>query len=297
MSKSKGNVVDPDEIVNSYGADTARLFILFAAPPERDLEWSEAGVEGAHRFLQRVWRLAAEWAPLVKGAGPVNPTEFGKEERDVYRTIHETLQKVTGDIEDRFSLNTSISAMMTLVNRLYQYKEEAEAVRPELAREGLEKLVLMLAPFAPHLAEELWHEALGHQESVHLAAWPEVDPDALQREEVEVVVQVNGKLRDRIWCPPRPMRPPCGSRPSPSPRSSPSWKARRWSGWSSCPGAWSTWWSSSGKKPLGGGGSLPRAKARGGPPPREGPAGEGRPPGERSSVTGRPTRRGEGVVR
>jgi len=201
MSKSRGNIVDPDEIVNTYGADTARLFILFAAPPENDLEWSEAGVEGAHRFLQRVWRLAAEWAPLVKGAGPVNPTEFGKEERDVYRTIHETLQKVTGDIEDRFSLNTSISAMMTLVNRLYQYKEEAEAVRPELAREGLEKLVLMLAPFAPHLAEELWHEALGHQESVHLAAWPEVDPDALQREEVEVVVQVNGKLRDRMLVP------------------------------------------------------------------------------------------------
>src|SRR5690606_26045336 len=94
MSKSRGNIVDPDEIVNTYGADTARLFILFAAPPENDLEWSEAGVEGAHRFLQRVWRLAAEWAPLVKGAGPVNPTEFGKEERDVYRTIHETLQKV-----------------------------------------------------------------------------------------------------------------------------------------------------------------------------------------------------------
>src|SRR5690606_7920158 len=136
-----------------------------------------------------------------KGAGPVNPTEFGKEERDVYRTIHETLQKVTGDIEDRFSLNTSISALMSLVNRLYQYKDESPAVRPELAREGLEKLVLMLAPFAPHLAEELWHEALGREGSVHQAAWPDLDPDALQREEIEVVVQVNGKLRDRLVVP------------------------------------------------------------------------------------------------
>lgn len=201
MSKSKGNIVDPDAIVAQYGADTARLFILFAAPPGNDLEWSEAGVEGAHRFLQRIWRLAAEWAPVVKGAGALDPAGLDRTERDVYRAIHEALQKVTGDIEERFSLNTSISAMMSLVNRLYQYKDEAATIRPELAREGLEKLVLMLAPFAPHLAEELWHEALGREGSVHQAAWPEVDPDALQREEVEVVVQVNGKLRDRMTVP------------------------------------------------------------------------------------------------
>lgn len=201
MSKSRGNVVDPDEIVSKYGADTARLFVLFAAPPENDLEWSEAGVEGASRFLQRVWRLAVDWEPVVKGAGPLDARTLDRNERDVYRTIHETLQKVTGDIEERFSLNTSISALMSLVNRLYQYRDESPAVRPELAREGLEKLVLMLAPFAPHLAEELWHEALGREGSVHQAAWPELDPAALQREEIEVVVQVNGKLRDRLVVP------------------------------------------------------------------------------------------------
>ncbi|BAS28526.1 leucyl-tRNA synthetase [Limnochorda pilosa] len=201
MSKSRGNVVDPDEIVGKYGADTARLFILFAAPPENDLEWSEAGVEGASRFLQRVWRLAAEWAPVVERASRLDASVLDRNERDVHRTIHETLRKVTGDIEERFSLNTSISALMSLVNRLYQYKEETPAVRPELAREGLETLVLMLAPFAPHLAEELWHEALGREGSVHQASWPELDPSALEREEVEVVVQVNGKLRDRLVVP------------------------------------------------------------------------------------------------
>ncbi|HEY8531160.1 MAG TPA: leucine--tRNA ligase, partial [Limnochorda sp.] len=201
MSKSRGNIVDPDAIVARYGADTARLFILFAAPPENDLEWSDAGVEGAFRFLQRVWRLAAEWAPVVKNAGTLDPAALDRNERDVYRAIHQTLKKVTTDIEERFSLNTSISAMMSLVNRLYQYKDEAAPLRPELAREGLEKLVLMLAPFAPHLAEELWHEALGREGSVHLASWPEVDPDALGQEEVEVVVQVNGKLRDRLTVP------------------------------------------------------------------------------------------------
>lgn len=214
MSKSKGNTVDPDEIIEKYGADTARLFILFTAPPERDLEWSETGVDGAYRFLNRVWRLVTELSHFIdgvvgtgasirNGARPQNGATVngaagqGPTDEQLHREIHRTVQRVTTDIEERFHFNTAISAIMELVNAFYQYKETAKPMNAALVAEGLEKLVLLLAPFAPHLAEELW-QRLGKSESVHLQPWPTFDPAAVRTEQVEVVVQVNGRVRDRL---------------------------------------------------------------------------------------------------
>lgn len=203
MSKSKGNVVSPDEIMETYGADAARLFILFAAPPERDLDWSDRGIQGAARFLQRVWRLMAHYRDRLgrDGPAPLADTALAGRERELRRLIHRTAKKVTEDIEGRFNFNTAISAIMELVNALYLYREEA-AGRENLAvvKEALEKATLMLAPMVPHLAEELWR-ALGNRESVHLQAWPEFDPEAARAEEVTVVIQVNGRVRDRIQVP------------------------------------------------------------------------------------------------
>ncbi|MFS8533787.1 MAG: leucine--tRNA ligase [Limnochordales bacterium] len=199
MSKSKGNTVDPNHIVEKYGADTARLFILFASPPERDLEWSDAGVEGAYRFLNRVWRLVTdlvhELGPMPQGPAPAGRDAAAEELR---RMVHRTLKKVTQDIEDRFHFNTAIAAVMELVNAFYQYKESAAEKDKAVVAEGLEKLVLMMAPFAPHLAEELW-QTLGRTDSVHLQPWPSYDPEAVQADTIEVVVQVNGRVRDRLW--------------------------------------------------------------------------------------------------
>src|SRR5690606_15748567 len=165
MSKSKGNTVDPDEIVATYGADTARLFILFTAPPERDLEWSDAGVEGAARFLNRVWRLVTELIEVAASAGD-NGVAAGAasngaavlrpEDHELRRAVHRTVQRVTVDVEERFHFNTAISAIMELVNAFYHYKDGARPLNRAVVSEGLEKLVLVLAPFAPHLAEELW---------------------------------------------------------------------------------------------------------------------------------------------
>lgn len=205
MSKSKGNTVDPDEIVAKYGADTARLFILFTAPPERDLEWSDAGVEGASRFLNRVWRLVTELAAFLPGAaaGAQNGAAAGngaaltEADRQMRRVIHRTVQRVTKDVEERFHFNTAISAIMELVNAFYQYKERGDAMNRAVVAEGLQKLVLLLAPFAPHLAEELWHR-MGHEESVHLQPWPDFDPDVVRTEEIEIAVQINGRVRDRL---------------------------------------------------------------------------------------------------
>ena len=198
MSKSKGNVVSPDEIVERYGADTGRLFILFAAPPEKDLDWSDQGVEGCHRFLRRVWRLVEEVAGQAGWSGnPAGPAEVA-----LARAVHAALKKVTEDIEQRFNFNTAISAIMELVNAIYAYRQETAPSGQHRATllEALEKLVLMLAPFAPHLAEEAWR-MLGHDTSVHLQSWPSFDPGMLQQEEVEVVVQLNGKVRGRITVP------------------------------------------------------------------------------------------------
>jgi len=195
MSKSKGNVVSPEEIIKKYGADTARLFILFAAPPERDLEWSDQGVEGSYRFLNRVWRLVYNY---VNGDTPHQPAddELTRADKDLRRLLHATIKKVTDDIEQRFNFNTAISAIMELVNGLYLYREK-EDQNMTLVRETLDNLIIMLAPFAPHFAEELW-QALGHQDSVHLMPWPEYNREALAAEEIEVVLQINGKVRDRI---------------------------------------------------------------------------------------------------
>ncbi len=198
MSKSKGNVVSPDEIIARYGADTGRLFILFAAPPEKDLDWSDQGVEGCHRFLRRVWRLVEEVAEQAEwGSNPAGPAEEA-----LIRATHVAVKKVTEDIEQRFNFNTAISAIMELVNAIYTYRQEkAPATQHyDTLREVMDKLILILAPFAPHLAEEAW-QMLGHDPSVHRQAWPSFDPAMLQLQEVEVVIQVNGRVRGRVTVP------------------------------------------------------------------------------------------------
>lgn len=203
MSKSKGNVVTPDEIIARYGADTGRLFILFAAPPEKDLDWSDQGVEGCYRFLRRVWRLFQQHGDIFTGAGDAGlamPAP-GKKEEALRRACHGALKKVTVDIGERFNFNTAISAIMEQVNALYNYLNEAgeadkERFRP-LLREVMESTVLMLAPFAPHISEELW-QLCGYQDSVHSQGWPVFDPRYLEVDEVEMVIQVNGKVRGRM---------------------------------------------------------------------------------------------------
>ncbi len=203
MSKSKKNVIDPNTLLERYGADTTRLFCLFAAPPEKDLEWSEQGVEGGFRFLNRVWRLAAEWMEVVRTAEPFDGDAASLDEglRDLWRKNHETVRKVTRDIEDRFHFNTAISAVMELFNAMTQFK--ADGGHPELPgvmRLAFESLTLLLAPIVPHMAEALW-AALGNTQSVLLAPWPVWREEALAREEVLIVIQVNGKLRSRMTAP------------------------------------------------------------------------------------------------
>ena len=210
MSKSKGNIVSPVEIIDKYGADTARLFILFAAPPEKELEWSDRGVEGAFRFINRVWRLVAANAGMLRGLGGVgsqaaagsNGVPVGPAERELRRITHVTIKRATEDIEERFNFNTAVSALMELVNAIYKYRDEVPEGRQNAAivAEALEKLVLLLAPFAPHLAEELW-AMMGRQGSVHLQSWPIYDPRAVKVDEVEIVVQINGKIRERLNVP------------------------------------------------------------------------------------------------
>lgn len=196
MSKSKGNVVDPDRIVKEYGADTARLFILFASPPERDLEWSDQGVEGAFRFLNRVWRLVGEYQEKVKNVAD-QLGELSTADKEMLRCVHQAIRKVTEDVE-RFNFNTAISAIMELVNNLYLQKEKNQ--KPELWKHALKRLILLLAPFAPHLTEELW-EAIGEKESIHKESWPRFNPEFIVEDEITVVVQINGKVRDKITVP------------------------------------------------------------------------------------------------
>lgn len=196
MSKSKGNVVSPAEIIGTYGADTARLFVLFAAPPERDLEWSDQGVEGCYRFLNRVWRLVAD--SLNESLTTLKKEKEDPEDKALRYKINYTITKVTDDIEQRFNFNTAISAVMELVNELYKYKARDQAlINGELIQEGIEIVIKLMAPFAPHMNEELWH-LLGNEDSVHLVPWPKADAAALVKEEVEIVVQVNGKLKDKL---------------------------------------------------------------------------------------------------
>lgn len=203
MSKSKGNVVDPDDMVNAYGADTVRLFCLFAAPPEKDLEWSEQGVEGAFRFLSRVWRFVAENLETLKKEAPFKGSidKLSGTSLNIYRKTNQTIKKVTEDIRDRYHFNTAIAAIMELVNAIYQAKESDDATKDPLfwqvIRHAIDSIVIMLSPIAPHIAEELWQE-LGYTSPLIDTPWPSWDEKALEAEEVLVVIQVNGKLRDKM---------------------------------------------------------------------------------------------------
>jgi leucyl-tRNA synthetase len=200
MSKSKRNVVDPNTLLEKYGADTTRLFCLFAAPPERDLEWSEQGVEGSARFLNRVWRLVHRWQQQAAEQSAFNdpPDALGGALRELYKKSHQTIDKVTRDIEERFHFNTAISAVMELVNLMYgidsQSKDKHTAA---VMRHAIETVVLLLSPMVPHFAEEIWR-TLGHSQSILLATWPKHRKDALVKEASVIVVQVNGKLRSRF---------------------------------------------------------------------------------------------------
>ncbi len=208
MSKSKGNVVDPVAMCARYGADTVRLYMLFAAPPEKDLEWSDQGIEGAFRFLNRVYRMVARYADRIRSvstddavvanaAGSLSP-----EERRLLRKAHQTLKHVGDDMEERWHFNTDVALIMELANEIGDLGPaiESGAVRAEVLKSGLDMLVLMLALFTPHIADELW-ETLGHQTSALLVPWPAVDPALAAEEELEIPVQVNGKLRARIRVP------------------------------------------------------------------------------------------------
>lgn len=195
MSKSKNNGVDPQTLIEHYGADTVRLFTMFAAPPEQTLEWSDAGVEGAYRFLKRLWKLTADHV----SAGPATPLDTGTltvDQRELRHKIHSTITKVSDDIGRRYTFNTAIAAVMELINALARASGSGTADRA-LRQEGLETAALLLAPIVPHIGDAIW-TALGHEQPIIDARWPEPDPAALAREAMDIVVQVNGKLRGRI---------------------------------------------------------------------------------------------------
>jgi leucyl-tRNA synthetase len=204
MSKSKGNVVDPTEMCAKYGADTVRLYMLFAAPPEKDLDWSDAGIEGASRFLAKVYRLVSKHTDNLRGAQALSgygeaQGQFTAPERSMLRKAHQTLRHVTDDMEGRWHFNTDVALCMELVNELTELQSVVEAgkVRPEAHKAVLELLVTMLSLFAPHIADELW-EGLGHAEPLLRAPWPRFDRELAAEDELEIPVQVNGKLRARI---------------------------------------------------------------------------------------------------
>lgn len=202
MSKSLGNVVSPEEILSKYGADTARLFILFAAPPERELEWSDQGVEGSFRFLNRIWRIVQAFeAVLAQKVTDYDYSNLSEADKDLRRVLHSSIKKVTNDIETRFNFNTAISTMMELVNALYAYKEAAKEPNAGLIYEAISDLIKMMSPFVPHITEELWRGAIDANSSVHEQSWPECDEEALKVDNVEIVLQVNGKVRGRLTVP------------------------------------------------------------------------------------------------
>ena len=222
MSKSKGNVVDPDAIMQKYGADALRLYVVFVAPPEKEIEWSDAGIEGSFRFLARVWRIVDHWNETVGGDGIAGPQQgsLNAAEKSLRRKTHDTIRRVTADIEQRQQLNTAVSALMELVNELYAFSEQTvtggpghradedvehagEMERAEtiaVVREAVDSLVLMLSPFAPHTAEELWC-MLGYQGGLTAVSWPSFDAEAAKADELTIPVQVNGKVRARLTVP------------------------------------------------------------------------------------------------
>jgi leucyl-tRNA synthetase len=193
MSKSKGNVVDPDYLIERYGADTARLFCLFAAPPEKDLDWSDQGVEGMSRFLHRLWRVVQGLRPTLATPGAPLPASLTPGDRVLHRLTHRTIERVTADVVDRLHFNTAIAAVMELLTGMTAATDAA----PPVLREAVDTAIVLLAPFVPHIASELW-EVVGHTTRLDTAAWPSVDPAALVQDEIELPVQVNGKVRGRI---------------------------------------------------------------------------------------------------
>jgi leucyl-tRNA synthetase len=201
MSKSKRNVVDPSALLKQYGADTVRLFCLFAAPPERDLEWSDQGVDGSARFLNRVWRLVYHWHAQVLDVAPYDgaPDQLAGPVRELYKKAHQAIDKVTRDIEDRFHFNTAISAVMELVNQMHGVAP-GDPQLPAVMRHAIESAVLLLSPIVPHFAEEIW-QLLGHSQTILSVPWPKHRQDALVQDEVVVVVQVNGKVRSKFLVP------------------------------------------------------------------------------------------------
>lgn len=202
MSKSKGNIVDPTAMINEYGADTVRLFCLFAAPPERDFDWSDTGIKGARRFLDRIWRLFEEekerLMPLAAGeAGAADATTpFAKNLR---RREHQTIKKVSMDMENRFQFNTAIAALMELVNDLYQAREHMDKSDKDkrVFSSAMATLLTLLSPVAPHICSELWQK-MGHETEVCKQYWPQVDEKALETDTIKIILQVNGKLRGEI---------------------------------------------------------------------------------------------------
>jgi leucyl-tRNA synthetase len=217
MSKSKGNVVDPDTMLERYGADALRLYVMFVAPPEKEIEWGDSGLEGSFRFLLRVWRLVDHWAAPTAGLPDAGAfAECNDAERAVRRKTHDTIRRVTSDIEERMHLNTAVSSLMELVNELYTFSQQTAHGAPSrdgapegkvespqtvaVLREAIDALVVMLSPFAPHTAEELW-QMLGHSQRLTQTGWPSFDPEIAKAEEIVVPVQVNGKLRARLTVP------------------------------------------------------------------------------------------------
>jgi len=201
MSKSKKNVIDPNTLLDRYGADTVRLFCLFAAPPERDLEWSEQGVEGGFRFINRIWRLVDDWMPVIGGSKRFDgtPDDLEGELKALHAGVHKTIRKVTSDIEDRFHFNTAISAVMELINAMYGFDTGFKSPHTAtVMRSAVESVILLLSPIVPHVAEELW-QTLGHAPgTLSMAPWPKFDASALVTDTLLVVIQVNGKLRGRF---------------------------------------------------------------------------------------------------
>jgi leucyl-tRNA synthetase len=209
MSKSRGNVVGAEEMADKYGADTGRLYTLFAAPPEKDLEWSEESIEGAWRFLNRVYRMVEKHAEATSGQRPVASggaqagvpvPQWTEKEKGLLRKAHQTLQRVTQDFEGRWHFNSAIAQIMELVNAIYAAEPLDDGVRPAVQKEVLELVTLMLAPMTPHLAEELW-EMLGHKDGLWTVAWPAINEELAKEDEVEIPVQVNGKVRGRVTVP------------------------------------------------------------------------------------------------
>lgn len=201
MSKSKGNIVSPEEILAKYGADTGRLFILFAAPPERDLAWSDQGVEGSYRFLNRVWRIVHQYLDMAKDGE--EGRDYTEAEKELRMQEYKAITKVTDDIkgvDGNYAFNTAVSSIMEFVNAMYAYAGSQKTIRKDVAVEANQNLIKLLAPFTPHITEELW-QICGFAGSVHTQEWPKVDESALVVDEIELPVQINGKVRDRITVP------------------------------------------------------------------------------------------------